>query len=283
MKNKKIKLKKKSYFKIINTKYMPKPKPLTSLNQGNPEKVENKKKKILRILLSIGVLIVIASVIFLIVKIVSSEPESDASVTDTFDDETKIFSKTNLVVTSSQVILAEVPKTVIYITTATSTGDLGGREGADTFCADNQPSNLSAGCTNIHAFLGVTSEDEIRDMPANYDYFTSYQIYWWHNDNETYNSMADNWTDLLNGSIAMSQEDGTGNGNSVWSGSNPNGALSEYHCSNWTDGDVMNFGQIGSGTSTDVLWTGDYANFQAKECSGYEEIRYVRCISECDE
>jgi len=86
--------------------FKPKLKPFTNSNQENPDKANTKKKKIYKILIGIGILLVMALTIFLIVKIVSSNPESDASVTDTFDDETKIYSKTNLVVSGGQVRLA---------------------------------------------------------------------------------------------------------------------------------------------------------------------------------
>jgi len=86
--------------------FKPKSKSFTNSIQENPDKANTKKKKIYKILTGIGILLVMALVIFLIVKIVSSEPESDASVTDTFTDETKIYSKTNLVVSGGQVKLA---------------------------------------------------------------------------------------------------------------------------------------------------------------------------------
>jgi len=107
--------------------FKPKLKPFTNSNQENPDKANTKKKKIYKILIGIGILLVMALIkkkkiykiligigillvmaliIFLIVKIVSSEPESDASVTDTFADETKIYSKTNVSVSGGQVMLA---------------------------------------------------------------------------------------------------------------------------------------------------------------------------------
>jgi len=101
-------VKKSKTMRNTNTKHMfkPKSKPLINSIQENPDKANTKKKKIYKILIGIGILLVITLTIFLIVKIVSSNPESDASVTDTFDDETKIYSKTNLVVSGGQVKLA---------------------------------------------------------------------------------------------------------------------------------------------------------------------------------
>jgi len=88
--------------------FKPKLKPFTNSNQENPDKANTKKKKIYKILIGIGILLVMALVIFLIVKIVSSESESDASVTDTFADETNIYSKTGLTVSGGQVRLTTI-------------------------------------------------------------------------------------------------------------------------------------------------------------------------------
>jgi len=116
--------------------------------------------------------------------------------------------------------------------TATSTGNLGGRSGADTFCTDNKQSNLPAGATNIHAFLGVTSTDEIRDMPDVYGYTSTTPIYWWHNTNQTYNQLASDWADMLDSSIALSQDDGTGDTLTILAhtGCTNYGVLQEFTC-----------------------------------------------------
>jgi len=252
--------------------FKPKLKPLTNSNQENPDKANTKKKKIYKILIGIGILLVMALIIFLIVKIVSSEPESDASVTDTFTDETKIYSKTNLVVSSGQVKLASMSRTVIYMS-ATSTGNLGGRSGADTLCVENKPSNLSAECTNIHAFLCVTSTDDISNMPDNYGYVTSSAVYWWHNGNQAYGRLATSWADMLDESIELNQSDGTGIAIRAWQGCNSYG-IAVTGCIDWTSSVADDRGRYGTSLSTagTWLWGGD------TNCG--DNTYYVRCVCE---
>ena len=76
-------------------------------------------------------------------------------------------------------------------------GDMGGRTGADAICQAS-PSR-PAGFANYRAFISIDANDEIRDMPANYGVPTSLPII-----GPTGTLIANNWADLLDGSIAAS-------------------------------------------------------------------------------
>ncbi len=111
-------------------------------------------------------------------------------------------------------------------------GAIGGRAGADTLC--QSASNKPAGYSNYRAFISVSATDEIRDMPANYGVPTSYAV------RSTSNTLiANNWTDLLDGSINtyLSAAGVYVNGPyDWWSGSLQDGSLDGiYHCASWTN------------------------------------------------
>jgi len=203
---------------------------------------------------------------------------SPYSTTDTFNDKSKITSRGHLNVASGQVkLLTGGARTTIYVVPQDHTGNFGGRSGADNYCANNKPSNLPAGCTNIHAFISSSSTDEIRDMPDNYGYSSSSPIYWWHNSFLAYEKLANNWNDMLDGSIEISQSDGTGLGQSVWTGSTrPNGALAE-NCDGWACGTWE--GKLGAnGTAgSDQYWL----NAGANNCGN--AVLGIRCVGKCEE
>jgi hypothetical protein len=182
------------------------------------------------------------------------------AVTDTFDNKNKISTSTNLEVSGGQVTLAESKKTVIYITTALTTGNLGGRTEADTFCTDYKPSNLPATCINIRAFLSVTATDEIQDMPDNYSYTSTTAVYWWHNSNQTYNRLATSWADMLDGEIEMSQETGTGVAVDGWTGTTQYGVL-DTNCLGWTSLDGADLGTLGLHSQTTGQWLDSGATY----------------------
>ncbi len=108
---------------------------------------------------------------------------------------------------------------------------IGGRAGADTKC--QTASNKPAGYGNYRALISVSDADEIRDMPANYGIPTSYTL-----RSSTGNLIANNWADLLDGSIynALGATGVYVSGPyEWWSGSTSGGALnSNFHCASWT-------------------------------------------------
>jgi len=87
----------------------------------------------------------------------------------------------------------------IYTSTATTTGNVGGRGGADAFYATNKPVGLT--CTNTRAFASFSVSDSIANMPTNYSYNNSKPIYWAIGASGAVSKLALNWADMLDGSI----------------------------------------------------------------------------------
>jgi len=171
---------------------------------------------------------------------------------------------------------ADPKVTVIYLTTTTTTGNLGGRSGADTLCTTYRPTNLPAACVNRHAFISVSSTDEIQDMPLLYGYNPEMPMYWWHNTNVAYNLMAANWSDALDGSILQGQDSGTGLSIFPWTGSTTAGAVdSSYRCNGWVSTSGYN-GRYGDYSSA----TGTYLYSSSDACTS--TLRYMRCACQID-
>jgi hypothetical protein len=128
---------------------------------------------------------------------------------------------------------------LLYQSSGYYQGNLGGRSGADAKCISSMPT----GCGNARAFISVSAADEIRDMPSNYSFATNKPIYWWNFSTGSGTIMANNWADMLDGSILSTYQSGTGSGQYAWTGSYATGALwpdDTYHtfsCFGWTSSD----------------------------------------------
>ena len=148
------------------------------------------------------------------------------------------------------------PPTRIYIYPAVKNdGNIKGsysdaRTGAD-FIAANRPLSL-AGKT-VHAFISISSTDCIAKMPGYFGFPDNIPIVMATDDTKI---IADNWSDLLDGSIKMSLSDAFGwTGNyGWWSGSNTDGTydVSSDNCSGWTDHNKN--GMTGETNYYDVTW-----------------------------
>ncbi|NTW26983.1 MAG: hypothetical protein HGA36_01530 [Candidatus Moranbacteria bacterium] len=87
--------------------------------------------------------------------------------------------------------------TIVWLTTTTTSGALGGRSGADAICA------ADAGrpdATNIKAFLSASPTDTIASM-AGTSYPAATPIFWYKKTPVTFTLLANNWADMLDGSI----------------------------------------------------------------------------------
>ncbi len=142
---------------------------------------------------------------------------------------------------------------IIYMfSIAAPNGALGGRSGADQRCvnANNLPGS------NVRAFISVNSSDEIRDMPSNYVTPTDLQIL-----SNTHNKVADDWADLMDGTIDMtlSQAGVLPSGVSWLSGSQTLvfGSMSVDHCGGWTN--TFDYAGVGFSDYTNSSWMG-YVN-----------------------
>ena len=149
-----------------------------------------------------------------------------------------------------------IPKPANHITiftrktSTTQNGNMGGRTGVDNICKsiiDTELINMfNNSCTNIRAFISVSSTDEIRDFPTIYSVPTNVKV-----RSENGRLIANNWAGLL---ASNSGGDPTGilgtlygltgfhgGEQSVsklyWTGSNSDGSLAN-NCNGWTDGMV---------------------------------------------
>ncbi len=118
----------------------------------------------------------------------------------------------------------------VFVTPSTYNGNLGGRSGADSKCAAAAPS----GAANVHALLSVNASSEIQDLWSLYGYDDTKALYWYNLSTSAVTLMANNKSDLLDGSIQNTQLAGTGVDAYVWTGSNSDGSLYTNSCINWT-------------------------------------------------
>lgn len=146
-----------------------------------------------------------------------------------------------------------VPTTniILYESGTASAGNMGGRSGANALCAANKP----AGFTNYAAFLSVSGSDSIAGRQAFAGLDTARTV---RSKNGTL--IANNWSDLLDGSIGSTL---AGAGISLpsgywWSGSNADGTVG-LTCSGWTSS--VNpasgsdpSGDWGTSNNTNSLW-----------------------------
>lgn len=137
---------------------------------------------------------------------------------------------------------------VLYDSGSTSTGNLVDRASADAFCAINLPSGFS----NYLAFIGFSAADNISNMPSNYGISTSVPI------QSTSNVViANNWADLLDGSILTTLASAGVVSNYWWSGVETDGTSVDgvtADCTDWTDSTNVVAGYYGDYQFADGRW-----------------------------
>ena len=145
-----------------------------------------------------------------------------------------------------------VPTTniILYRQGTTPAANYGGRSGANTLCSNS--ANKPAGYSNFAAFLGVNASDTLAGRQAFSGLSTTTTI-----RSASGTLIANNWTDLLDGTIASSLVTaGVLPSGSYWnSGSNANGTLGDT-CNGWTVGTsgtgvLVDWGNAGA---TDATW-----------------------------
>lgn len=148
-------------------------------------------------------------------------------------------------------------------------GNLGGRSGADGLCVSEKPSGAYQ--TNVRALISVSGADEIRDMVSNYSVPTTHEI-----KSESGNVVANNWADLLDGSIDMNLLSAGVLMMPVhwWSGSDNTGALGTNHCLGWTSDSSGDAGDVGFGSDT-----ADWFNETNFTCDGVMNEAALLCIA----
>ena len=154
---------------------------------------------------------------------------------------------------------------VLYTLSNLHDGNLGGRSGGDALCAAS--TNKPSGYDNYRAFISVNADDEIRDMPSNYGVSTSARIV---SKNGTI--VADNWADLMDGSIDNSLSSAGITYNAQWwSGSNADGSIvTDLNCSAWTSSGTGDYGRTGNSNSTDDTWISYSSTYKCAHTTAVE-------------
>jgi hypothetical protein len=135
-----------------------------------------------------------------------------------------------------------VTEIIMFAGPGMTSGNLGGRTGADTLCRNAIPSGLT--CSNqVRAFLSVDATDELRDMEANYDLDPALPI------KATNGSLvSDNFATIIGGAASVFEDGPSGNNTDTSiganvgtidlyfpTGSNQDGSVSAgLTCSGWT-------------------------------------------------
>ena len=186
-------------------------------------------------------------------------------------------------------------KTVVFITPSTYNGNLGNRSGIDSKCKAVSGVSGDASFSNIHGLISVW-DDDIQAMPNNYGYDKNKTIYWMNLSNKKTTKLADNWSDMLDGTIDNSGKTGTGYSGEVWAGSwtdgegNSSAAACSYNpnrCScgtssgastKWTVGSSSSYGGQGSLEKTNREWIANYCPSWSN-CDCGDKAR-IMCIAE---
>ncbi|MDY6877927.1 MAG: hypothetical protein SWK90_17230 [Chloroflexota bacterium] len=134
---------------------------------------------------------------------------------------------------------------ILYAAGTPYNGNLGGRSGADSKCA----AGLPGGYTNYRAFLSISLADEIQDMPSLYGVPTDIII-----ESTNGTQIADNWADLLDGTIDTQLNTALVVQSTWWSGSNADGsAVTSDNCLGFSNASGPN-GWVGWQDSTTATW-----------------------------
>jgi hypothetical protein len=148
------------------------------------------------------------------------------------------------------------PTAVYLFAAAKHDCNLGGRAGADAIARAGLPSALIG--KTVHAFLSTSAADDIASMPATYGFPSDVPVV---NPDGTI-TIADDWAGLLAGSLPRVLAEALGTNTSVgepwWSGSESDGTLAAYTCSDWSD--ASGRGEAGVTSSVGSAWidVGDY-------------------------
>ncbi len=138
----------------------------------------------------------------------------------------------------------------IYRTSALYNGNLGSRSGADSKCNSdsNKPTDIVG---NAWAFLSINSNDEVVDFPSTKSLLPELPFYWKNGASTLY--MAQNFADILDGSIANTAESAGYSSGGAWTGSNSNGTLRSDNCNGFTDSSNY-YGSGGVSYANDLLY-----------------------------
>jgi hypothetical protein len=139
----------------------------------------------------------------------------------------------------------------------------------DDYCINAKKSNSysSLPCQNVKTFISIDSSDDIAHMPTNYGVPTTKEIL-----GQTGIPIANDWTDLMDGSIDNNLTKANITGGAWWSGSDATGKYlpaASDNCNGWTSG--TDTGMTGKHNSVDSTWINDTTHPCNSAC-------YILCI-----
>lgn len=145
------------------------------------------------------------------------------------------------------------PTQTVLFSGGGKSGALGGRAGADALCQAAPRPPLVPANARVRAFISVNANDEIRDFPALHGLVTSLPVL-----GPTGLKVADDWNDLLDGSLDMSLRAAgvlSTSENFWYSGSNTDGSVSANTCTGWTAANTFLDGTYGYAPQTSGGWS----------------------------
>lgn len=158
----------------------------------------------------------------------------------------------------------------LWLSNTATDGNIGGRAGADALCVADTNNPLVVG-SETRAFLSVNANDEIRDLPENYNVPRDETIF--RVDGTT--QIATDFAALLNAETTPLSTT-IGGARNAFTGSGSNGALvplSGLHCNNWTSNSSSLSGLSGDSNSINQF----YITGSAGKCD--LDILRLYCIS----
>ena len=156
----------------------------------------------------------------------------------------------NMSIYSTETVTTPIRPILLFETTTTYDGNLGGRTGADTKVQAAYDASYSGfNYTDVKCFISTSDSDEIRDMPTAYSVPTDVPVY-----SPTGIKIANNWNQLMFGGGAsnlLNSLSGAGLSSGWWwSGSFGDGSLGWQHCNGYTNNTTG--GTAGSSSNTDI-------------------------------
>ncbi len=141
------------------------------------------------------------------------------------------------------------------------------RDDVDAFCV-NAKNTLypSLSCSNVRAFISISNTDSISSMPLNFSVPNVWEL-----RSVTNMIIADNWSDLMDGTINDELQNLGVADSFWWSGSNPDGTAAADNCGSWTIGTNAAQGVMGAHNRTTDQWL----NWSSTNCN---TSRHVLCI-----
>jgi hypothetical protein len=151
--------------------------------------------------------------------------------------------------TIAQIEVPVPPTSLVLYEGGLSNGDMGGASGVDSICA----ANLPPGRNFYGAFLSISSVDYLSIMPTFFNFPANVPIY-----SPSDILIANDWTDLMDGTIATSLSAAGVTNNPWWSGSDDaSGSTVDgvtLDCTDWTSSLGTDFGNFGDPNSTGPSW-----------------------------